>query len=326
MNTPGTILVTGGAGFLGARLLGVLADRYPGSPLVATDLERSPRLDLLGPRVRFVAADLAEAAACRSLVGAETGLVFHLASLVSGGAERDFDAGMRANVTATMNLLDACRRSGGRPRFVFASSIAAFGGSGLPREVDDWTFQHPQNSYGVAKALGELLLNDYSRKGYLDGRGVRLGAVVVRDVPNTAASGYASDLIREPLRGRDCTCPVPPETRVPIVSASCAVRILVELAELDAESLGDWRTLNGRSISPSAGEIAAAVRAAGEGRPGTAVGAIRFEPDERLRRIIATWPCAMKAERAARLDLPVDASIAAVVDEYLRGDRLTSST
>jgi nucleoside-diphosphate-sugar epimerase len=316
--------VTGASGFLGARLLQALVERFPHSVLVATDLERSPRLDALGARVRFVQADLGYPAACRDLVGPDVGVVFHLASLVSGGAEQDFDAGMKANVAATMNLLEACRRAGNRPRFIFTSSIATFGGGSLPSEVDDWTFQHPQNSYGVAKVVGEQLLNDFSRKGYLDGRGVRFGAVVVRDVPNTAASGYASNLIRETLRGKNFVCPVSPDTRMPIVSASCAVRTLVELSDLEAESLGDWRTLNGRSISPSAGEIAEAVLAAAAAS-GVTVGTIRFEPDDRIQRIISSWPCSMKAERAARLGLPVDASIESIVRDYIGGTRLSPS-
>ena len=324
-----TILITGGCGFLGAELAHVLLAREPGRSVVLTDIVQSPRLQPLKDTVTFIQGDLSDPQFCRDLVTENVSTVFHLASLVSGGAEQDFEAGMKANVYATIWLLEACRLQGRKPRFIFASSIATFGGRDLPAEVTDWTYQHPQNSYGVAKVVGEQLLNDYSRKGYVDGRGVRLPAIVVRDVPNTALSGYASNLIREPLQGQDSVCPVGPQTRIPIMSARQAIAFLIRLAGLPEGELGDYRTLNGRGISPSAGEIAAAVRRlAPADRP---LGAIRFEPDPGVQGIIDSWPQVMHAGRASALGLPVDDSIASLVLDYVRchserseGSRLTS--
>ena len=183
-----------------------------------------------------------------------------------------------------INLLEACGLRAGCPRLVFPSSIATFGDVDLPAEVDDATCQHPPNSYGVAKVLGEQLLNDYSRKGFIDGRGVRLPAIVVRDEPNTAASGFASGLIREPLSGRDYVCPVSEQTRLPILSIQACVRLLVALAELPTDALGDYRSINALNLLPSAAEIAAAVRAH------QAPGAIRFEPDPAVMALIEAWP------------------------------------
>jgi len=212
-----SIVITGGGGFLGARVAACLLDRFPAVRLVLTDIARTSRLSSLGGRVEYVAADLSEPDSAARVIDASTGVVFHLASLVSGGAERDFEAGLRANVYATINVFDACRLYARSPVVVFTSSIATFGGAALPNEVTDTTHQHPQNSYGVAKVIGEQLLNDYSRKGYLSGRGVRLPAVVVRDTANSAASGYASTMVRDALARRDYVCPVARDTRIPII-------------------------------------------------------------------------------------------------------------
>jgi nucleoside-diphosphate-sugar epimerase len=304
----GTVLITGGAGFLGVGVAERLLARDPGASVLLTDLAEHPRIARLGGRARFVKADLADPAASRGLVGPDVYTVFHFASLVSGGAERDFAAGMAANVHATMHLLEACRSAGSRPRLVFPSSIATFGGSDLPPVVDDRTAQHPQNSYGVAKLLGEALINDYTRKGFLSGRSIRLPAVVVRDEPNSAASGYASGLIREPLAGRDYVCPVTPETRLPIVSLQRCVELLIQLGDLPDGALGDWTAVNGPGISPSAGEIAEAVL-----RSGRARGAIRFAPDPAVMAIVAAWPKQWVADRAAALGLRADASIEAII-------------
>ena len=309
----GSILITGGSGFIGSTLARYLLDHELSSDIVLADIARSPRVDGLADRVEFVEADLAEASRCEDLVGPDVGTVYHLASLVSGGAERDFVAGYKANLHATLNLLEACRKQGTDPRFVFTSSIATFGGSDLPDVIDDWTFQHPQNSYGVAKVIGEQLLNDYSRKGFLDGRGVRLPAIVVRDVANTAASGYASALVREPVAGDDYVCPVPPGTRLPILSIERCVELLVALAQLPAEGFGDYRTINGPGISPSAEEIAETVRE--YSREG--YGSIAFDVDPEIEEIVQAWPKVMKAERAESLGLQGDPSIDSIVTSYI---------
>jgi len=311
--TDNVILITGGSGFLGVSVAARILAKYPEQRIILADLVRHPRADPIADKVYFVTADLSDPKACDKLLTSEIGTVYHFAALVSAGAERDFVAGLNANVYATLSLLESCRKQGHCPRFVFTSSIATFGGSRLPDVVDDWTYQHPQNSYGVAKVVGEQLLNDYSRKGFIDGRGVRLPAIVVRDEPNPAASGYASALIREPIAGHDYTCPVTPDTRMPILSLRRAVEVLVLLGELPEGRLGDYRTINGVAIAPSAGEIADAVRNCGA----PDLGAITFEPDPDIAAIVASWPKEMRFDRAEALGLKPDASIEAIVDDYL---------
>jgi nucleoside-diphosphate-sugar epimerase len=311
--TARTILITGGSGFLGALTAGRLLARDPEQRIALADLVRHPRMERLRGNVAFVAADLSDPGACRSLVAPDVGVIYHYASLVSGGAERDFAAGLNANVRATINLLEACREQGGCPRVVFTSSVATFGGARLPTAVDDWTHQHPQTSYGVAKIVGEQLLNDYSRKGYIDGRAMRLPAIVVRDEPNTALSGYASALVREPLAGRNYRCPVPPDTRMPMLNVQAAVDILIRLAHLPAGALGDYRAINSPNIAPSAAEIADAVLRCN--RPG--MGTICFKPDSAVARIVAGWPQAMRFERAEMLGLTAETAIASIIQEHL---------
>jgi len=307
------VLITGGCGFLGVSTAARLLAQAPDRRIVLSDIVRHPRMERLSGDVTFVAADLSDPEASRQLVTRDVGTVFHYASLVSGGAERDFVAGFNANVRATINLLEACRERGACPRFVFTSSISTFGGRRLPAVVDDWTYQHPQSSYGVAKVVGEQLINDYSRKGYVDGRVVRLPAIVVRDEANTAVSGYASALVREPLRGPDYICPVPPEARMPILNVRNCVGVLIGMAELPPGALGDYRAINGPSIAPSAREIADAV--VRRGREG--MGKISFAPDPSIADIIATWPKEMRFERAEALGLPAPIPIDGIIDQYL---------
>jgi nucleoside-diphosphate-sugar epimerase len=309
-----TILITGGSGFLGVSVATRLLQKKPKQRIVLADLIQHPRVKPIANEVRFVEADISNPRECDNLLTKDIGTVYHFAALVSAGAERDFVAGLNANVYATLHMLESCRRQGNRPRFVFTSSIATFGGERLPDVVDDWTFQHPQNSYGAAKVLGEQMINDYSRKGFIDGHGVRLAAIVVRDEPNPAASGYASAIVREPIAGHDYSCPVPPNTRMPILSLNQAVEVLISLGELPEGSLGDYRTINGPSIAPSAEEIAEAVRQCGIPN----MGKITFDPDPEIVEIVESWPKGMRSDRAESLGLKPDASIEDIVNSYLR--------
>jgi nucleoside-diphosphate-sugar epimerase len=307
------ILITGGSGFLGALTARHLLRQTPGQKILLTDIVGHPRTRALAGKVAFVSADLSEPRTCLALLTPDIRAVYHFASLVSGGAERDFVAGFNANVRATVNLLEACREKGAYPRFFFASSIATFGGEALPKVVDDWTYQHPQNSYGVAKVIGEQLLNDYSRKGNVDGRAMRLPAIVVRDEPNSAASGYASALIREPLAGHDYICPVPPSTRIPILNWGACIELITTLMEMPAGALGDFRTINCPNISPTAREIANAVLR--RKRQGT--GKISFKPDPSITGIVTAWPTQMLTRRAATLGLKASVTIHTIIDEHL---------
>lgn len=314
----GNILITGGCGFLGTKLARLLLNKYPNTQIILTDIVKNSRLDPLKDKVKFIEADLNNPQICRQLVTPNISIIFHLASLVSGGAEKNFEAGIKANIWSTIYLLEACRLQRHRPKFIFTSSIAVFGGEKLPDEVTDWTYQHPQNSYGVAKVIGEQLVNDYSRKRYIDGRGVRLPAVIVRDIPNTALSGYVSALCREPLNGRNYVCPVGPKTRIPIIGVQKAIEFLFKLSELEENKLGDFRTVNGRGISPTASEIVEGVyKCASSER---SLGKIRFNPDSSVQKIVDSWPKWVGADRALSLGLPGNDCIDTIIRDYIRFD------
>jgi nucleoside-diphosphate-sugar epimerase len=311
---PGPVLITGGCGFLGVAVAERLLAQQPDLAITLADLCDHPRRRRLGAGVSFVSGDLGDADTVQRLFATPWGTVIHLASLVSGGAERDFAAGLRANLQAPLLLLEACRANGNTPRFIFASSIATFGGAGLPRTVDETTWQHPQTSYGAHKAALELLINDYTRKGLVDGRCVRLAAIIIRDEPNSAVSGYCSLIAREAFAGRDYACPVPAETRLPVCSLDTCVGLLTGLAALAPGSLGDWCAINGSSINPSAQEIADAVAT----HPWTGPrGRTIFTPDPGLAAIIAGWPAELRSPRAATLGLPADAGLTPILNAYI---------
>jgi nucleoside-diphosphate-sugar epimerase len=308
-------LITGAGGFIGAIVARLLLRRGAAGRLVLSDRAMHPRIESLlrEDGVEFAPADLTDPEACLRLVTPDIDTIFHFAGLVSGGAERNFETGYAVNIHAVMHVLEAARQAGTCPKVVFTSTIASFGGSNLPDVVDDLTFQHPQSSYGVAKVVGEQLLNDYSRRGFVDGRGVRLAATVVRDDPHAGLSCCTSALVREPVAGNDYVCPLSPETRIPILSARRTAEMLLLLAGIEAEALGDYRTINGPSLAPSLREIADAVANCGA----AGLGGIRFEPDPEADAIVASWPSRFRAARAAALGLQPDASIERIVADYL---------
>lgn len=324
------IVITGGAGFLGRRLADRLAAGGPiaGPAGAGEAIDDIVLFDLsapahppagLDPRIRFVAGDLAEHEQVFALVDRDDIGVFHLASVVSGGAEQDFDLAWRINLTGTLNLFEACRARAGRPRLVFASSVAVFGGDAMPRTVSDGTKQTPQSTYGASKAIGELLVNDYTRKGYFDGRAARLPTVIVRPGrPNAAASGFASGVFREPLNGEPCVLPVDTGLTMAVTGYRSAVDGLARLYGVDGAALGSDRAVNFPSLSLSVGEMIAGLRRAAGDRP---LGEITVAPDPAIEAICRTWPEALAAERAAALGLCCEASIddivAAFIADYL---------
>lgn len=309
------ILITGGAGFLGKRLAARLLARADIDEIVLVDV--APAEGLADPRVRAVAGDIADSTLMASLVDARTAGVFHLAAVVSGQAEADFELGMHINLDASRLLLDLCRQRGHKPRVVFTSSVAVYGGD-LPDVVTDDLALRPASSYGTQKAIAELLLADYSRRGFVDGRVLRLPTVSVRPgLPNKAASSFASGIIREPLNGKDAVCPVAPETRLWLLSPRRAIDCLIHGFDLDADALGRQRAINLPGITVTAGEMVASLhRVAGE----EVASRVHWERDAAIERIVGTWPGAWNTARAETLGFKGDANFEQVVRAYIADD------
>ena len=311
------ILITGGCGFLGRRVALQLLDRREVDELMLFDNAPSALPLPEDKRLRLITGDIADRDAMRRLIAADTHAVFHLAAVVSGQAEADTDLGYRVNLDGTRAVLDACRALGTCPRVVFASSLAVYGGALSPTVGDD-TPLTPQTSYGTQKAIGELLVNDYSRKGFVDGRAVRLPTVVVRPGrPNRAASTFASSMIREPLTGREAICPVAPDTVMALASPRRVVAGLIHAHDLPADAFRVNRSLQLPGFSVAVGEMAAAVRRAG-GDP--AYARIRWEPDPQVQQIISGWPQVLHAPRAKALGFGADSGIDEVVQAFVEDD------
>ena len=314
------VLITGAAGMLGSKLTARLVGD---TALAGQPIERLTLTDVVVPRrpdggpevVEVVAADLAEPGAAERLLEARPELIFHLAAVVSGEAETDFDKGYRVNLDATRALLDAIRTAhqadGYHPRVVFTSSIAVYGAP-LPNPIGEDFHQTPLTSYGTQKAIGELLLADCTRRGFLDGIGIRLPTICIRPGrPNQAASGFFSSILREPLVGREAVLPVPETVRHWHASPRSAVQFLLRAAALDTASVGPRRTLSMPGLSATVAEqIDALRRVAGE----RAVRLIRHEPDEAIMRIVETWAAALDASRAEHLGFVAETSF----DEIIR--------
>lgn len=316
------VLVTGGAGFLGQRLARQLLDQgqltdSAGQLQTITELvlvDVVPAHDFNDARVKVVTGDIADGVLMRATIDARTSSIFHLAAIVSGQAEADFELGMRINLDASRLLLDICRELGHKPKVVFTSSVAVYGGQ-LPEVVQDTTALNPQSSYGAQKAIGELLLNDYSRRGFVDGRVLRLPTISVRPgKPNKAASSFASGIIREPLNGENAVCPVGTDLRLWLLSPRGAIASLIAGHELAGEALGASRTVNLPGLSVSVGDMIAAL----EQVAGSEVTArISHAPDAAIERIVRSWPGAWDTQRAAALGLTADADFAAIVRAYI---------
>jgi nucleoside-diphosphate-sugar epimerase len=319
------VVITGAAGFLGQRLAKRLLERgrLIGShgreeaidTLVLADVVAAPPID--DPRVLTVEGDVADPLSFDRVIDDETTSIFHLAAVVSGQAEADFDLGMRVNFDATRSLFETCRARGQRPRVIFASSCAVYGGE-LPEAVPELHALTPQSSYGTQKAMSELLLNDYTRRGFIDGRALRLPTISVRPgKPNAALSSFASGIIREPLNGEIAVCPVPASTRVWLLSPATVTECFLVAHDLPGEALGSNRSLILPGFTVSVEEMIAALeRVAGR----SVAERVRIEPDKRVEQIVSTWPVALDGSRALRLGFPTDHAFEDIVRRYVAED------
>ena len=319
------VLITGGAGFLGQRLAKRLLERGKLTGLDGREqiIDRLVLLDVVpspptsDARVSSFAGDIADPALLERLIDTDTASIFHLAAIVSGQAEADFDLGMRVNFDATRTLLEISRARGHRPRVVFASSCAVYGGE-LPDVVPQLHELMPQSSYGTQKAMGELLIKDYTRRGFIDGRSLRLPTISVRaGKPNAALSSFASGIIREPLKGEVSVCPVPASTRVWMLSPATVTDCFIAAHEIPGDTLGFNRSLALPGLTATVEEMIAALeRVAGR----EVADRVRVEPDPRVRRIVDTWPVAVDASRALSLGFPTDHSFEDIVRRYMADD------
>ena len=310
------VLITGAAGMLGRKLAARLADV---DEVLLHDIVEPAPLRRAPYKARSIASDLSAPGEAEKLLAARPQLVFHLAAIVSGEAEADFDKGYRVNLDGTRRLFEAIRAIGGgyKPRVVFASSIAVFGAP-FPEAIGDEFLCAPLTSYGTQKAIDELLLADYSRRGFFDGIGIRLPTICVRPgKPNRAASGFFSGIIREPLDGEEAVLPVPKSVRHWFASPRAGVGFLLHAARLDTAQLGARRNLTMPGISATVGEqIEALARVAGD----AAVRLIREQPDATIMRIVEGWPRNFDARRATQLGFRADASFDDIIRAHIEDE------
>jgi len=316
------VFITGGGGFLGYRLARTLLERgtltgrdgkaAPITQIKLLDTAFPPRTDA---RLQCVPGDLSAPGTIAAALEPDTASVFHLAAVVSAGAEADFDLGMRVNLDGTRLLLEACRALARPPRLVFTSSVAAFGGE-LPAILDDSTAPMPQTSYGIQKVIGEYLIAEYTRRGFVDGRCLRLPTIVVRaGKPNLAASSFASAILREPLAGETYECPLPDTTGIFLLSPRKVTEAFVHAHELPEAAWGVKRVVNLPGITVTIRQAVDELRRIA-GRE--VADRVRFKVDARIKAIVDTWPVRIETPRATAMGFEADRDIESVIRDHIR--------
>ena len=320
------VIITGGGGFLGSQLATKILDKgtLTGPSGEQETIEQMVLIDAHFPalqtdeRIQEIIGDISEKDVIESAIGGATNVsIFHLASMVSGECEERYNDAIRVNLDGGRNVFNAARAVEGRPRVVFASSIACFGGAAMPTPVSDIAKRTPQTTYGMTKAICELLVNDHSRKEHFDGRSVRLPTVIIRPgKPNAAASSWASGMFREPLNGEPCQLPVRRDQSHPMTGFRTVVDSFITLHETDERQLGDDRAygLPAHCVTPN---IAEQVLAEIAEEKNLNLGPIVDAFDPRIQGIVDNWPTAADGKRAIALGLPEPPPLKQIVEQYL---------
>ena len=312
------VLILGGGGFLGRRLAKELVES---GGLAQGELIHLTLLDIAFPedmpqdsRLEYIEADFSDEAAIRNILQHQPDVIFHLAAIVSGEAEKKLDVGMKINFHASLQLIELCRKLAFHPRIVFASSCAVFGGD-VSKVIIDETSPKPRSSYGTQKAMVELLMNDYSRKGFIDGRSLRLPTIAVRPgKPNAATSSFVSSIIREPLHGKSASYPVPSESKVWIQSPKRVIQNFIHAANIEEKILGDDRIINLPGLTVSIQEL---INSLQQITSPEVTKLIFYEPDAFLQSIVLSWPPYFDTTRANKLGFVGDTSSEEIIRSYI---------
>ncbi len=313
------VLIIGGGGFIGVKLARALAAQ---GALRGKAISRLAQADLRAPvpvaGAEGLALDITDAGATTALIGQGWDVIYHLAAIVSGQAEAEFDLGMRVNLQGSLNVLQGARSLGTCPQVIFTSSVAVYGGD-VPAMIEDWTALNPQTSYGAQKAAAEFFVTDMSRKGFIDGRGLRLPTITVRPgKPNAAASSFMSSIFREPLQGETANCPVGEDYPIWHCSPRVIVKNLLHAAAVDAAALGQNRCFALPGRTDTVGEMIAAMRKVAGDEP---VSRITWNRDAVLEKIVMGWRAYVNPQKALALGFVRDASFEDNIRYFLEDDR-----
>jgi len=313
------VLIVGGGGFIGVKLARALAAQ---GALRGKPLARLAQADLRAPDpvagAEGLALDITDAGATAALIEQGWDVIYHLAAIVSGQAEAEFDLGMRVNLHGSLNVLQGARALGTCPQVIFTSSVAVYGGD-VPAMIEDWTALNPQTSYGAQKAAAEFFVTDMSRKGFIDGRGLRLPTITVRPgKPNAAASSFMSSIFREPLQGEAANCPVGEDYPIWHCSPRVIVKNLLHAAEVDAAALGQNRCFALPGRTDTVAEMIAAMRKVAGDEP---VSRITWNRDAVLEKIVMGWRAHVNPQKALALGFVRDASFEDNIRFFLEDDR-----